>query len=271
MSPAMHTAAFKQLHLDYVYGVFDVNEEMLSPLLSAIRKQNFRGANVTVPYKEAVIPLLDKISEEASVIGAVNTIVNNNGMLEGYNTDAFGIFSSLNPVKEKIEGNNVTVMGAGGGARAAVYTIAKHFSPKSITIVNRTAEHAKSLAQEFGVKYNSIHFTGIGSDSGANHYIQDSKLIVNATTVGMKPNSTFHPLPPSCQLNSMQIVFDIIYNPMQTRLMAIAKEQGAKTIGGIEMLIGQGIKAFQLFTHSDFPVETARDVLMKELGEGSRK
>jgi shikimate dehydrogenase len=265
MSPAMHTAAFREKNLDFVYGVFDVNEEMLPPLLMSLKKRNFRGANVTVPYKQTVIPYLDAVSEEASSIGAVNTIVNNNGRLEGYNTDAFGVFASLLPFKERIEKKEIVILGAGGGARSAIYIIAKHFSPYSITIVNRTIQNAAAVAVEFEKKFAAIRFSGIAPDAEASKTVDRAALIVNTTTVGMKPNENILPLPVSSVLKNSHIVFDIIYNPLETMLLKKAKEAGATTISGMEMLLGQGVKAFELFTGNDFPVEVAREAVLKEL------
>lgn len=265
MSPLMHTTAFRVKKIDFVYGVFDVNEDMLPALLASLKKQNFRGANVTVPYKQAVIPYLDTVSEEASSIGAVNTIVNNNGRLEGHNTDAFGVYTSLHPMKFRIEKNEVVVLGAGGGARSVIYTIAKHFAPRSVTIVNRTLENASAAAREFGKKFPAIRFSGISPDAEASQALDRAVLIVNTTTVGMKPYENILPLPVSSVLKNSHIVFDIIYNPLETLLLKKAKEAGATAISGLEMLLGQGVKAFELFTGNEFPVEAAREAVLKEL------
>lgn len=267
LSPAMHTAAFKKLNLEYDYGVMDVNPEMLPNLIASLRTLNFRGANVTIPYKEKVIPLIDEVSEEAKMIGAVNTIVNNNGRLVGYNTDAYGILISLTPYAEAIKNNNVVIFGAGGASRATVYAVSKFFSPKRLIIVNRTLENAKNIAEEFTPKFRLTKFFPINDDEIISREINVAALLINTTSVGMKPLVNMHPLPPNAVIPKDQIVFDIIYNPMETTLLKLARAAGAKTIGGVEMLLGQGAKAFELFTHSEFPINIARDVIVKELAQ----
>jgi shikimate dehydrogenase len=265
LSPAMHTAAFQELHLDYLYGVMDVEKEWLPALFSALRKHNYRGANVTLPFKKAVIPFIDILSDDADSIGAVNTIVNNNGSLEGYNTDAYGIVQSLKKFKDEITGSNIVIFGAGGAARAVVFALGKYFLPQKITIINRTIENARRLSEDFGLKFPSISFSFKDFDSTQNTIINDALLLINTTSVGMKPNIHQHPLPPDCVIKNTHIVFDIVYNPVQTHLLTMASKMGAQTIQGIEMLLGQGEKAFELFTDQKFPAATAREALLREL------
>lgn len=265
LSPAMHTAAFKKLNLDYDYGVMDVNPEMLPNLIASLRAMNFRGANVTIPYKETVIPLIDEVSEEARMIGAVNTLVNNNGRLVGYNTDAHGVYVSLAFYAEEIKNNHVVIFGAGGAARATVYAVAKFFSPKRIMIVNRTVDNAKLIAEEFTPKFRLTKFFYSNEHDVIAREIDVAALLINTTSVGMKPLTGLHPLPQNAVIQSHQIVLDIVYNPIETTFLKMARAAGAKTIGGVEMLLGQGAKAFELFTHSEFPINTAREVILKEL------
>ncbi|MFA6456409.1 MAG: shikimate dehydrogenase [Bacteroidota bacterium] len=265
LSPAMHTAAFKKLNLEYDYGVMDVTPEMLPNLIAALRSLNFRGANITIPYKEKVIPLVDEVSEEARMIGAVNTIVNNNGRLVGYNTDAHGVYVSLAYYSEEIKNNHVVIFGAGGAARATVYAVAKFFSPKRIMIINRTLENAKAIVDEFTPKFRLTKFFCTNEHDVTAREIDVATLLINTTSVGMKPLINLHPLPPDAVIQNHQIVMDIVYNPLETALLKLAHNAGAKTIGGIEMLLGQGAKAFELFTHNEFPINTAREVLLKEL------
>ncbi len=265
LSPAMHTAAFTKLGLDYDYGVMDVREDMLPNLLASLRALNFRGANVTVPYKEKVIPLIDEVSEEAKIIGAVNTIVNNNGRLVGYNTDAHGVYISLAFYIEEIKNSHVVIFGAGGAARATVYAVAKFFAPKRITIVNRTLDNAKKMAEEFGPKFRLTKFFATNDHEVILREMDVASLIVNTTSIGMKPLVHFHPLPPNAVIQKTHIVLDIVYNPLETALLKFAHQSGARTVGGIEMLLGQGAKAFELFTHAEFPIHTAREAVIKEL------
>lgn len=265
LSPAMHTAAFKKLHLDHDYGVMDVSPDMLPSLIASMRAVNFRGANVTIPYKEKVLPLLDEISEEARMIGAVNTIVNNNGRLVGYNTDAHGVYVSLAYHAEQIKNNHVVIFGAGGASRATVYAIAKFFSPKRILIVNRTLQNAQTIAEEFTPKFRLTKIVATNDNDVVLRDLDVAALIVNTTSVGMKPFTALHPLPAGAVLQPHQIVLDIVYNPIETTLLQLARTAGATAVSGVEMLLGQGAKAFELFTHQEFPVTTAREVVLKEL------
>jgi shikimate dehydrogenase len=266
----MHTAAFKKLNLDYDYGVMDVTPEMLPNLIAAIRALNFRGANVTVPYKEKVIPLIDEISEEAKMIGAVNTIVNNNGRLVGYNTDAHGVYISLAYYAEEIKNNHVVIFGAGGAARATIYAVAKFFSPKRIMIVNRTLDNANVIVDEFSTKFRLTKFFSTSENEVAAREIEVAALLINTTSVGMSPSVHLHTLPPLAEIQKDQIVFDIVYNPLETALLKLARTAGARTVSGIEMLLGQGAKAFELFTHNEFPMHVAREVVIKELMQSRR-
>ncbi|MCK9408598.1 MAG: shikimate dehydrogenase [Bacteriovoracaceae bacterium] len=265
LSPAMHTAAFKKLNLDYDYGVMDVTPEMLPNLVASLRSLNFRGANVTIPYKEKVIPLIDEVSEEAKMIGAVNTIVNNNGRLVGYNTDAHGVYVSLAYYAEEIKNNHVVIFGAGGAARATVYAVAKFFSPKRIMIVNRTLDNARLIVEEFTPKFRLTKFFYTNEHEVITREIDVASLLINTTSVGMKPLAGLHPLPLNAVIQKHQIVMDIVYNPIETTLLKMAHAAGAKTIGGVEMLLGQGAKAFELFTHNEFPISTSREAVLKEL------
>lgn len=265
LSPAMHTAAFKKLNLDYDYGVMDVDQDMLPNLVAALRTLNFRGANVTMPYKESVIPLIDEVSEEAKMIGAVNTIVNNNGRLLGYNTDAHGLYISLAYYIEEIKNSHVVIFGAGGAARATVYAVAKFFSPKRIMIVNRTLAAAQQIVDEFGPKFRLTKFFCTNDHDVATREMDVASTIINTTTVGMTPNTGVHILPAGAVIQKEQIVLDIVYHPLETALLRFARQSGARTVGGIEMLLGQGAKAFELFTHTEFPMNVAREVVIREL------
>lgn len=265
LSPVMQTMAFKKLNLDFHYGVMDVTREMLPNLIASMRSLNFRGANVTIPFKQSVMKLIDEISEEAKVIGAVNTIVNNNGRLVGYNTDAHGVYISLAYYADEIKNNHVVIFGAGGAARATVYAVAKFFAPKRIMIVNRTLENAKVMAEEFTPKFRLTKFFYTNDTEMTLRELGVAALLINTTSVGMKPMVNAHPLPPNAVLQKNQIVFDTVYNPMDTLLLKTAAAVGAKTVGGIEMLLGQGAKAFELFTHHEFPMQAARETLINEL------
>jgi shikimate dehydrogenase len=151
-SPFIQNYALELKQLDFVYLPFDVPAENLKSAVTAVLALGLKGLNVTLPHKEKIIKFLDELSEEASIIGAVNTIVNDHGKLMGYNTDAHGIIETLLPFKDTITNSNVTVIGAGGSARAVIYTLLRHFKPETINIINRTQQKADTLVNDFSLK-----------------------------------------------------------------------------------------------------------------------
>jgi len=253
-SPFIQNYALDVLNLDYVYLPFDVPVENLKIAVNAVLALGMKGLNVTLPHKEKIIKHLDELSEEASIIGAVNTIVNDHGKLMGYNTDAFGIIETLNPFKDKITGSKVSVIGAGGSARAVIYTLLRHFKPDEINIINRTQQRADTLVNDFSVKmrYDCFHTYELFPPDNV-ETLSSSKLIVNATTIGMFPDveDTVTDLDES--FNEEQIVFDLIYNPTKTKLLKLAESQGAKVVGGLKMLTSQAAKSFELWTGIEMP------------------
>lgn len=265
LSPIMHNTVIQTLNLPMVYGVMDVTEEMLPSLISSMRSLHFRGANVTIPYKQIIMKYLDEISEEAEKIGAVNTIVNNNGRLIGHNTDVWGVYLSLQPYANEIKNNHVIIFGAGGATKATVFAVAKFFSPRYISIVNRTAGKAHQIINHFSPQYRLTKFSHLETELDIQREIEVAALVINTTSVGMKPNIHAMPISPNIVLQKNQLVFDIVYNPVETSFLKLAKSVEARTIGGVEMLLGQGARAFELWTHQEFPMSAARAVLTQEL------
>jgi len=253
-SPFIQNYALDVLNLDYVYLPFDVPVENLKNAVNSVLALGMKGLNVTLPHKEKIIKHLDELSEEASIIGAVNTVVNDHGKLMGYNTDAFGIIETLNPFKDKITGSKVSVIGAGGSARAVIYTLLRHFKPDEINVINRTQQRADTLVNDFSVKMRYDCFRTYELFPPDNvETLSSSKLIVNATTIGMFPDveDTVTDLDES--FNEDQIIFDLIYNPTKTKLLQLAESQGAKIVGGLKMLISQAAKSFELWTGVEMP------------------
>jgi shikimate dehydrogenase len=255
-SPFIQNYALELMNLDYIYLPFDVPTENLKSAVNGVLALGLKGLNVTLPHKEKIIKYLDELSEEASIIGAVNTIVNDHGKLMGYNTDAFGILEILLPYKEKISGSKVTVIGAGGSARAVIYTLLRHFKPEEINIINRTQQRADTLMNDFSLKmrYDSFHTFELFPPDNV-ETLSNSRLIINATTIGMFPevDDTITDLEES--FNEDQIVFDLIYNPTKTRFLKMAEMQGAKVVGGLKMLISQAAKSFELWTGVEMPMD----------------
>ncbi|RKY98708.1 MAG: shikimate dehydrogenase [Ignavibacteriae bacterium] len=255
-SPFVQNVAFEFEKLDYIYLAFDVPPANLKSALNGVVVLGMEGLNVTLPHKEKIIQYLDELSEEATTIGAVNTIVNDHGKLIGYNTDVAGIIETLLPFKEQISGSAVSVLGAGGGARAAIYALIRHFKPEQINLINRTVQRADSIQNYFSTKmrYNGFKTMDLFPPDIVDT-LQSSSLIINATTIGMFPemDDTITDLKES--FNSSQIVFDLVYNPTKTKFLKLAEAQGATTLGGLKMLVSQAAKSFELWTGVNMPVD----------------
>lgn len=263
-SPFIQNFALEQMNLDYVYLPFDVPSENLKAAVNGVLALGLKGLNVTLPHKEKIIKYLDEVSEEASIIGAVNTIVNDHGKLMGYNTDAYGILETLLPYKEKISSSRATVIGAGGSARAVIYTLLRYFKPEEINIINRTQQKADTLANDFALKmrYDFFHTFELFPPDNV-ETLKNSSLIVNATTLGMYPEVEDTITDIDDSFNDEQIVFDLIYNPTKTKFLKTAEMQGANVVGGLKMLISQAAKSFELWTGVEMPVEIIFDSLQE--------
>lgn len=255
-SPFIHNIAAQFKNIDYIYLPFDVVINNLEIALKGVVAFGIRGLNVTIPHKEKIIKYLDEVSEEAAMIGAVNTIVNEDGKLKGYNTDINGILESLTEFKDLISGSKVCVIGAGGGARAVIYTLVRHFKPGQITIINRTIQRADSLQSYFSEKMRFDNFkTANLFPPELIETFRSSKLIINSTSVGMFPEVDDSPTNLKESFHKDQLVFDMIFNPTETKLLNLAKQQGATTLGGLKMLVHQAAKSFELWTGEEPPVE----------------
>lgn len=264
MSPAMHNAAFKKLGLDYVYVPFWVKATELDKAIAGMRALNMRGLNVTIPHKVAVLKLLDKLDPLAEKIGAVNTIVNDDGVLTGHNTDATGFLQPLLEKGIEPKGKNITIVGAGGGSRGISFILAEQGA--NLTILNRQPAHATELAgrisQAFGVKVTALEL----SANNLSKVLKTADVLVNATPVGMSPNAGESPVPAGL-LRPGLVVYDIVYNPVKTRLLREAEAGGAETIGGLDMLVWQGALAFEKWTGQKAPVKLMKQEAIKMLEE----
>ncbi len=266
LSPLMHNSAFKLLGLDCNYEMLDIEPASLRRKFERFREHKWGGFNVTIPHKEKIISFLDEIVPEAQAVGAVNTVVNHNKKLIGYNTDVIGVERSLSNYRENIEGKMCTIMGSGGVARSVAYVLTRKIRPKKITFSALIPEQADALIKSIGstnVQFNVIQCT----DAALETAVRNSVLIVNATDVGMFPNVLNSPLPNQNWLSSTNIVFDLIYRPLNTRLLSDTQAVGAKTIDGLGMFIHQGAAAFQLWTGLEMPVEQIRKILENKLTE----
>lgn len=265
-SPQMHNLTFKLAGLNYIYIPFDVPISNLEDSLKAIKTLGIRGINVTIPHKEKIIQYMDHVSEEASSVGAINTVVNEGNHFFGYNTDINGIIESLNPYKDEIFKSIVTVVGAGGAARSVIYSLIRHFKVEKINIINRTEERTEAMKDYF---IDKMHFENIITHELMPKenlpVFHESKLIVNTTSVGMYPNIEDAPTDLSESFNNTQIVYDLIYNPLKTKLIEMAEKQGARTINGLKMFVVQGAKSFELWTGEKMNVDHIYTELEKQL------
>ena len=272
LSPVMHNAVIKALGLDMAYLPFEVKPSNLKEAINGIKSLGIIGVNITIPHKESVIRFLDDISEEARLVGAVNTIVNKDRKLVGYNTDGSGYMASL---KEELGFNpkskRIIIIGAGGAARGILAALATQ-KPKSITVANRTLSRAVSLIKTFKGKFRDTRFEAIDLDNNMLKMSFNSvDLLINTTSVGMKQGKTLKI--PLETLPKIAIVSDIIYNPLETLLLKKAKKIGLTTHGGLGMLVHQGARSFKLWTGMDAPMNVMRKAALKALKMevGSRK
>lgn len=264
LSPLMHNSAFQALGLDYLYLNFEVKPDQLEEAVGGLRALNMAGANVTLPHKEKISKLLDEVSPEAELIGAVNTVKNSGGRLVGYNTDGRGFLESLTEVHGfNPQGKKVTIVGAGGAARAILTSLAPQGASR-IALANRTRSRAKDLVQEFRDKFPEVEFRAFGLDDlSEGKYMADSDLFVNSTPVGLDDrvwlDIPLELLPASC------IVYDVIYNPSKTHLLRQAEARGLVVANGLGMLLHQGAKSFKIWTGIEAPIEVMKEAVMRAL------
>jgi shikimate dehydrogenase len=267
LSPQIHNAAFKERGLDYIYLPFRVGKEQLKQAVAGLRALNVRGFNITMPHKVAVIPMLDKLDPLAEKIGAVNTVVNDKGVLTGHNTDGLGVLNALLEKEVEPEGKKIVIIGAGGASRAISYVLARRGA--LLTILNRKQELgwaedlADSIRKNLGTAVSAMELGFAQLKTSLN----GADILINATSVGMSPD-TENSLVPAEFLKNELTVFDVIYNPLKTKLLQQAGAAGCLTIGGVDMLVWQGVLAFEQWTGQTAPLETMRrealNMLQKE-------
>lgn len=254
LSPFFQNVGFEYWNIDATYMKWPVSIEEFSARIDLLRNTDYLGANVTVPYKELAYTLVDHIDDVAMKIGAINTIVNKEGILYGFNTDVFGFVKSLktqtsfNPV-----GKHVLIIGAGGAARSAIYGLIEEGVTSGV-IANRTFARAKSVADEFSASLNLTPVTIY--DNKFRVLVKDVDLIVNCSSMGMKNGPAEYETPLfSANIPKNCIVYDMVYNPEKTPLLLEAQKSGAVCLGGLWMLIYQGAESFKLWTQKQAPIE----------------
>ncbi len=255
LSPNIHNAAFRHSKLDHTYIAYKIPAGELAAGIEALKAIKIAGFNVTIPHKIEMMKFLDEMDTTCKVIGAVNTVLNDNGKLKGYNTDMIGF---LDPIKKKnftIKNSQVLLLGAGGAARAIITAMIKEKASK-ISIVNRTQENANKLAdfaKKIGGNVDTI------SIQEANKLITDYKFIINSTSIGMRNE----PSPISTEnISKESIVYDIVYQPINTDLIKKSKENGATIIYGYEMLLSQAACSFEIWHKMEAPYDAMKNVLL---------
>lgn len=261
LSPLIHNAAFREHDLNFAYVAMRVEESAVSAAVAGLRALEFAGANVTAPHKQAVIPELDRISEQARAVGAVNTIVRHeHGRLEGDNTDIAGFLTPLLPYADRLRSAPITVLGAGGAARAVAYALLTSIHPERITLAARTPEKAERIAADLA-EFDASAALNVSPYESCRDEVRRSSLIVNATPAGTHPNVDDTPWTHPEDFSSDQIVYDLVYNPRETRLLREAYDRGAATIEGLEMLISQAAAAYAQWTGREMPTHVVREAL----------
>ncbi|MEM1514622.1 MAG: shikimate dehydrogenase [Candidatus Bathyarchaeia archaeon] len=265
LSPTMHNAAFEYLSLNYVYVAFNVAPERLKEAISGIRGLGIRGANVTMPHKISVIKYLDELNKNARLAGSVNTILNRDGRLIGYTTDGLGALNALKQASSDPSDKKVVILGAGGASRSISFALANYV--QELVILNRTFERARELASDLRRVFSSAGIrAGSLSDNVLEEELRDADIVINATSIGMKPNVNETPIKREL-LHGNLTVFDIVYEPLETRLLREAKSVGAKTIDGLSLLVHQGALSFEIWTGVKAPIEVMREAALRKIKE----
>ncbi|MBA7581588.1 Shikimate dehydrogenase (NADP(+)) [subsurface metagenome] len=264
MSPIMHNAALKDQSLDYVYVAFNIPPNDLKNAVLGFKMLSIKGINVTIPYKENIIPYLDEIDPLAEKIGAVNTIKNEGKYLIGKNTDASGAKKALLDAGCEITGKKALILGAGGAAKAVSFALSEDLDV--VYIANRTEKRAIKLAKDFT---NKTAIKAVGKNMSINtlkNLVNDVDILINTTPLGMYPDIKESPISEEILHNNL-FVFDIVYNPLETRLLKEARKIGCKTLGGLDMFVNQGGLAFEWWTGKKPNLNLMKEKVVEFLGK----
>ncbi|MDE5780234.1 MAG: shikimate dehydrogenase [Lachnospiraceae bacterium] len=258
ISPMMHNESFRYLNLDYVYLCFDVNTDNLEEAVTGLKTLGVKGFNCTMPVKNKMFELIDEASPAAEIIGAVNTVLNDNGKLIGYNTDGIGYMKAVQDAGHNIIGKKMTLMGAGGAATAVctqaaldgvsdinVFSLKDQFYPRAEQLVERINKNTNCKVTLYDLDDKNALYESISS----------SDILTNGTPVGMAPNTDACIIEDESIFRPELIVSDVIYNPEETKLMKMAKSHNCPVFNGLFMLLYQGAEAFKIWTGEDMPIE----------------
>jgi len=257
LSAVMHTKVFKEMNLPHTYEAFDVAPENLEEFLK--NEKGLSGINVTIPHKVAVMKSMDNLDQSAKDMHAVNT-VDFGERKTGHNTDGIGFLKSLEEEGVIPEGEKVLVIGAGGVSRAILMALVG--SNANVTLTNRTREKAEALIEELEIK-DKVKVVGYAPEN-LEKELEDTYLIVNTTSIGMSPSTENSPIPKE-SLRKDHIIFDVVYNPLKTRLIKDAEEIGCQTISGVNMLIHQGAQSLRIWLGIEPPIPVMKDAVLSSL------
>ncbi len=255
LSPTIHNAAYRELGLECTYIAYKIPKDQLDVEIDSLKKIKISGFNVTIPHKINMLEFLDEMDENCRIIGATNTVINEDGYLKGYNTDMDGF---LEPIKNRnitIKDSNVLLLGSGGAARAIIAGMAKE-KAKEVTIINRTKEHATEL-KEFSINLGLD--AEVKSITEMNDLHTDYNFIINSSSLGLK--NEFNIVPPEI-INEETIVYDIVYKPVNTELIKESKKKNAEIIYGYEMLLSQAIRSFEIWLGMEAPYDTMKKAIL---------
>ncbi len=262
LSPAMHNAAFRALGLNCAYITLRVPKPTLANAIAGVRALGIAGLNVTIPHKISIISLLDELDESANLVGAVNTVKNNRGKLIGFNTDGGGALRALEEKIGSVKGKEVVLLGAGGAARAIAFSLARVGA--RLTIANRTVPRAQALASAVEQKLSTNVKVASLNRAELTKALKNVDVLINATSVGMHPKID-KTLVRANMMRRGLVVYDIVYQPLRTKLLREARRAGGKTIDGLGMLVHQGALAFEIWTGKRAPIKIMKAAAKREL------
>lgn len=263
LSPAIHNAAFQALDLDFVYVACEVDN--VQGAMAGMRALgNFRGMSVTIPHKTAVMKYVDEVAEVDQNIGSINTVIHEEGKLIGFSTDGPGALKALSDADVDIDGKKILMLGAGGATRAIAFTLCWREKLRELSILDINENLLQDLTTDLAAKTETPIKGTLFTDKSLVSEMSDADIVIHCTPVGMHPNVDASLVPPEL-LRPGQVIFDVVYTPLCTKLLADARAKGLKTVSGIEMFVNQAVLQFERFSGVDAPVEVMRQVVMKHL------
>jgi len=264
LSPAIHNAAFLELDLDFVYVAHRV-EDVKNALAGMRALNNFRGMSVTIPHKTVIIKYMDEVTEVDRSIGSINTVINEHGKLLGFGTDGPGALKAIIDAGVEIEGKRVLMLGSGGAARAISFTLARNTRLGELSILDVNKSMLQQLSADLSAGTDAFIKSELLTDKSLGLAMENADIILHCTPIGMQPNQDAS-LIPAGLFRPEQVVFDVVYTPLETKLLAEASSCGLKVISGIDMFVNQAVLQFERFTGVDAPVDVMRRIVMERLG-----